>query len=66
MNMKTHAIGNWNEKSSTSNNLTYLKFNGKSFQNNAYEGMNIENGKQYRVKLLCKEERLYRRLYCKG
>ena len=37
------------------NNPTYLKFNGKSFQNNAYEGMNIENGKQYRVSFFARK-----------
>lgn len=31
------------------NNPTYLSFTGKSFQNDAYDGMYIEEGKEYKV-----------------
>lgn len=37
------------EKPLNDKNKNYLSFTGKSFQNDAYEGMFIEQGKQYKV-----------------
>lgn len=36
------------------NNKTYLEFTGTSFNNKAYEGMYIENGKKYKVSFWAK------------